>query len=93
MPGVDHLHHKRWRLVFVGSVGLFAVLPTIWICIIVVRWKHFSQRVHDSAAGTYRPFIMTPKFLYDRYKPDPVTFPHNLLFVVVTAYSVRAHFG
>jgi hypothetical protein len=71
------------------SVGLFTAPPTIWICIIVVRRKHFSQKVCDNAAGTYQPFIMTPKFWYDRYKPDPVTFPHNLL----TAYSVRAHFG
>jgi hypothetical protein len=39
--------------------------------------------VYNAAADTYQPFMM-PKFLYDRYKPDPFTFPHNLMFVVVT---------
>jgi len=63
-------------------VGMFTALPTIWICFVLLRWKRFSQTVYDTAAGTYQPF-MTPKFLYDRYKPDPVIFPHNLVFVVV----------
>jgi hypothetical protein len=63
-------------------VGLFTGLPTIWICYIVLRWERFSRTFYDTAAGTRQPF-MTPKFLYDRYKPDPVTFPHNDVFVVV----------
>lgn len=61
-------------------VGLFTALPTIWICYVVLRWERFSQKIYDSAAGTYQPF-MTPSSLYDRYKPDPVTFPHNTVFV------------
>jgi len=66
-------------------VGMFTALPTIWICWIVLRWKHFSQKVYDSAAGTdYGPFPNAlPKKLYDHYRPDPVTFPHNHVFVVV----------
>jgi hypothetical protein len=64
-------------------VGIFTALPTIWICFIVLRWDRFSQRVYDSAADNYQPFMM-PKILYDLCKPDPVTFPHNLLFVLLT---------
>jgi hypothetical protein len=64
-------------------VGLFTALPTIWICFVVLRWERFSRTVYDSAAGTYQPF-MTPKFLYDRYKPNPVTFPYNPVFVAVS---------
>ena len=63
-------------------VGMFTALPTFWACFIVLRWQRFSQKVYDTAAGTYQPF-MTPKFIYDRYKPDPFTFPHNQVFVVV----------
>jgi hypothetical protein len=62
-------------------VGMFTALPTIWICYVVLRWERFSQQIYDSAAATYRPF-MTPKSLYDRYKPGPVAFPFNLVFVV-----------
>jgi hypothetical protein len=61
--------------------GIFTALPTIWICFIVVRWKHFSQKVYDSAADSYQPFMM-PKLLYERFKPDPVIFPYNRVFVV-----------
>jgi hypothetical protein len=65
--------------------GLFTALPTIWICSIVLRWEHFSERVYASAAGTYRPFPnLMLKFLYDRYNPDPFTFPYNRVFVVVS---------
>lgn len=65
-------------------VGMFTALPTIWICFIVLRWKRFSQRVYDSAAGTDRPFPNgIPKELYDSFYPDPVTFPHNRVFAVV----------
>ena len=63
-------------------MGMFTALPTIWICFVVLRWERFSQMIYDTAAGTYQPF-MTPKFLYDRYKPDPFTFPHNRVFVAV----------
>jgi hypothetical protein len=63
-------------------VGMFTALPTIWICFVVLRWERFSQKVYDAAADNYQPF-MTPKFLYDSFKPDPVTFPHNLMFVAV----------
>jgi hypothetical protein len=64
-------------------VGLFTALPTIWICFVVLRWKHFSQKVYDQAAG-YRPYPdLTPKTLYDRYNPDPLTFPYNRVFVIV----------
>jgi hypothetical protein len=67
-------------------VGMFTALPTIWICFVVLRWKRFSQRVYDNAAGTYRGFPnLMPKVLYDRYNPDPFTFPYNPVFVVVIA--------
>jgi hypothetical protein len=62
-------------------VGLFTAVPTIWICYVVLRWERFSQQIYDSAASSYKPF-MTPKFLFDRYKPDPVTFPFNRVSVV-----------
>jgi hypothetical protein len=34
-------------------------------------------------AGRYTPFLL-PKVLYDRYKPDPFTFLHTKVFVIVT---------
>lgn len=66
-------------------VGLFTALPTMWICWIVLRWERFSQKIYDSAKPTYYgPFPNAlPKTLYERYRPDPVSFPHNLVFVVV----------
>jgi hypothetical protein len=62
-------------------VAMFTAVPTIWICYVVLRWERFSQQIYDSAAPTYRPF-MTPKSLHDRYKPGPVTFPFNRVFVI-----------
>lgn len=76
-------------------VGFLTALPTIWICFVTLRWERFSQKVYDSAAGTYQPF-MVPKFLSDSFKPDPVTFPHNRMFVVVFvgwSLSARAPSG
>jgi hypothetical protein len=65
-------------------VGMFTALPTIWICFIVLRWERFSQKIYDNAAGTYRPYPnLMPQVLYDRYNPDPFTFPYNRVFVVV----------
>jgi|GEM_PF-1742580 len=34
-----------WLLVGVGSG-----VPTVWICYVVLRWKHFSQKLYDSIA-------------------------------------------
>jgi hypothetical protein len=62
-------------------VVMFTAIPTIWICYVVLRWERFSQQVYDSAAASYRPF-MVRKSLYDRYTPGPVAFPFNLVFVV-----------
>ena len=63
-------------------VVMFTAFPTFWICFVVLRWQRFSQMVFDSAADDYQPF-MTPKFIYDQYKPNPITFPHNAVFVAV----------
>jgi hypothetical protein len=65
--------------------GMFNVLPTFWICFIAVRWEWFSQKVFDTAEANYQPF-MTPKLLYDSFKPDPVSFPYNQMFVVVFVF-------
>ena len=62
--------------------GMFTALPTFWICFVALRWERFSQKIYDTAADNYQPF-MTPKFLYDSFKPDPITFPHNQMFVAV----------
>lgn len=64
-------------------VGMFTAAPTAWSCFVVLRWKRFSRIFYDDAAGTYTPFPW-PKELYRRYKPDPLTFPYNQMFVEVT---------
>jgi hypothetical protein len=64
-------------------VGIFAAYPTIVSCFIVLRWNRYSQRVCMPQAGRYTPFLL-PKVLYDRYKPDPFTFLHTKVFVIVT---------
>ena len=64
-------------------VGMFTALPTIWICYIVLRWEWFSQKVYDSAAGTYRFLPNAMPELFDRYRPDPFKFRFNQAFVVV----------
>jgi|KBSSwiStaDraftv2_1062776.scaffolds.fasta_scaffold539202_1 hypothetical protein len=66
-------------------VGMFTAFPTIWICWTVLRWEHFSQQIYDSAKPTYYGSFpdALPKKLYDRYRPDRVTFPYNAVFVGV----------
>jgi len=32
-------------------IGICTALPTIWICYVVFRWDHFSQKLYDSIAG------------------------------------------
>ena len=61
---------------------MFTALPTFWICFISLRWERFSQKIYDAASDNYQPFL-APKFLYDSFKPDPVFFPHNQVFVAV----------
>jgi hypothetical protein len=63
-------------------VTLFTAAPTIWICFIVLRWKRFSQQIYDAATGTRTPFPI-PKAVFDRNKPDPLTFPVDAVFVAV----------
>ena len=60
--------------------GMFTALPTLWICFVALRWERSSQKIYDTAKDDYQPF-MTPKFLYDSFKPDPVSFPYNQMFV------------
>ena len=63
---------------------MFTALPTMWICFVALRWKRFSRKIYDQAAGTYRPYlILMPKSFYDRYNPDPLTFPYNRVFVIM----------
>lgn len=63
-------------------VGLFTAFPTIWICLIVLRWKSFSQIIYDAGADNYKRFLAS-KGRYDQNKPASFIFPFNLVFVVV----------
>ncbi|MCP3385148.1 hypothetical protein NLM31_32700 [Bradyrhizobium sp. CCGUVB4N] len=65
-------------------VGLFAALPTIWICYNAIWWDRFVTKVYESAKGTYRPFPNAAPKLRERYQPDPLIFPYNFTFVVVS---------
>jgi hypothetical protein len=32
-------------------IGICTALPTIWICYVVFRWDHFSQKAYESIVG------------------------------------------
>src|ERR1700759_979431 len=91
MSGLDYLHQKRSSHALWFLVGMFAALPTIWICYVVLRWKQkFSQEIYDSIA------YGRPRFPFSRYfsgkpEPDPqdlnfqniFLLPFNWLFLFV----------
>jgi hypothetical protein len=77
-------HTKSGQAIWLWPVvGLLTGLPTIWICFIAFRWEYFSQKVYDEAADGDAPPWMS-KRLYARAKPDPVIFPYNEVFVIIT---------
>jgi hypothetical protein len=79
---MDYLRQKRRGHVFVVSRwAVYSLAHDLDLLCRSAMGAIFSDS-YDAAADTHQPF-MTLKFLYDRYKPDPITFPHNLVFVVV----------
>lgn len=63
-------------------VGLLTALPTLWICFIALRWTYVSQLIRGGAAGGYTRFLDSKGHL-DEDKRPTVTFPFNLLWVVM----------
>ena len=65
-----------------GVVGLMTAAPTAWVCLVVFRWKSFSQKMYDSIVGDYTPFpnVFTANFR-KRFKPDPRNLNTDTLFV------------
>jgi len=67
-------------------VGLFSAVPTIWICIIVLRWKSFSRKIYrhytiqpDGVVG------VAPGFFLRKYYP-PANYDYNFLLAGVCLF-------
>ena len=82
VSGLDYLCEKRNGHVLVVSSRIFySPAHDLDLLRHIALGAIFSKGLRF-AADTYQPFMM-PKFLSDSFKPDPVTFPHNRMFVVV----------